>query len=429
MAAKALLPLLSVALLVAAVWAASAAPSSLEGRTEALRHATEAQADLEAAFVTWCVKYGKSYASVEEHEAAFTRWKATVERVMKHNQDENASYWMAVNARADMDASFLPSLQKHHEGAHAINTNATLVAKDEAIYMANLPADYYGICPTPDAMDWRQYGAVTAIKDQGEAPTGAVEAINFITTGELVSLSEQQLVDCDSLYSTDGCNGGSTPGAYEWMVDNGGLAGEDSYQYTAQKGACQPRSELVCHHSTFAGISRPSAVWLDGDSTIRVGAWALSLTACGVQFVCKQPISVGLRVTDSFHSYQGGVYTGDDDCQTGDINHAVLIVGFGTDEYTGLSYWLIKNQWGTWWGEDARLESTHASAFTSSSISAPTTSFSIPAPTTSFTIASTTTSFSISTPTSTTASTPTSALAFTPTSSASVSTASSPSSP
>ena len=66
--------------------------------------------------------------------------------------------------------------------------------------------------------------------------TGAMEGINAITTGDLISLSEQELVDCDS--TNYGCDGGYMDYAFEWVVQNGGIDSESNYSYTGEDGTC-----------------------------------------------------------------------------------------------------------------------------------------------------------------------------------------------
>ena len=68
--------------------------------------------------------------------------------------------------------------------------------------------------------------------------------------------------------------------------------------------------------------------------------------------VFQQPVSVAFQVADDFSSYTSGVYTSTICGNTAmDVNHAVLAVGYGNDAESGLDYWLIKNSWGTSWGD------------------------------------------------------------------------------
>lgn len=158
----------------------------------------------------------------------------------------------------------------------------------------------------------------------------AIEGIHHIKTGELVSLSEQQLLDC-STNGNYGCDGGNMDNAFEYIISNGGITTEDAYQYTAIQDMCQSVQPAVTIRS-YQDVPR-----YDEDA----------LAAA----VANQPVSVGVDA-NNFQFYDGGVMT-TDSCGT-DLNHAVTIVGYGTAE-DGSQYWLIKNSWGETWGEGGYL--------------------------------------------------------------------------
>lgn len=163
----------------------------------------------------------------------------------------------------------------------------------------------------------------------------AIEGLNKITTGQLVSLSEQQLVDC-STNGNHGCGGGLMDNAFEYIIYSGGITTEDAYPYTAVQGMCQSFQPAVT-------ISRYEDV-PSGDEAMLAAA------------VANQPVSVGVDGKSGvFQFYNGGILTGDS-CGT-EINHAVTAIGYGTED-DGTQYWLLKNQWGEQWGEGGymRLE-------------------------------------------------------------------------
>ncbi|KAJ4878904.1 Cysteine proteinases superfamily protein [Raphanus sativus] len=188
----------------------------------------------------------------------------------------------------------------------------------------------------PDAVDWRKEGAVTPVRNQGKCggcwaftAVAAIEGINKIKTGNLVSLSEQQLIDCDVGAFNKGCSGGLMTTAYEYLIANGGLVTEADYPYTATQGACDQEK------------SKNKVVTIQGYT--KVAQDEASLQAATAQ----QPVSVGIDASGFiFQLYSSGVFTG----YCGNhLNHGVTVVGYGEED--GQKYWIVKNSWGTAWGE------------------------------------------------------------------------------
>ena len=192
---------------------------------------------------------------------------------------------------------------------------------------------------TPTKVDWREKGAVTEVKDQGDcgscwafSATGALEGQNFRKTGHLVSLSEKNLIDCMHNNKTDdnnGCKGGWMDRAFKYVRDNHGLDTEKSYPYLPQEDDCKFKPSTV--GATDVGfVDLPK-----GDEV----ALATAVAAHG-------PISVAIDASNpSFMFYDHGIYNepvccNDIEC----LDHAVLVVGYGPE------YWLVKNSWATTWG-------------------------------------------------------------------------------
>jgi len=192
----------------------------------------------------------------------------------------------------------------------------------------------------PASVDWREKGAVTAVKDQGQcgscwsfSTTGALEGANQLKTGKLVSLSEQHFFDCDD-NGDHGCFGGLMDNAFEWAQKNGGVCGEDSYPYNAKKGRCQNKS---CGDHYAA----PKAFTDVKENNVQAMLSALA----------QQPVSVAIEADQQdFQLYKSGVFSAP--CGT-NLDHGVLAVGYGTDD--GQDYWIVKNSWGTKWGEDGYI--------------------------------------------------------------------------
>ncbi|CAN1291421.1 unnamed protein product [Linum perenne] len=167
---------------------------------------------------------------------------------------------------------------------------------------------YENVERVPPSVDWRKKGAVTPVKDQGQcgscwafSTVVAVEGINYIKTKKLVSLSEQELVDCDTA-ENQGCNGGLMEYAFEFIKENGGLSSEDAYPYHAQDGTCDSVKEDA------------PVVSIDGHQNVPKNNEDALLKA-----VANQPVSVAIDAGSSdFQFYSEGVFTGS--CGT-ELNH------------------------------------------------------------------------------------------------------------
>ena len=247
----------------------------------------------------------------------------------------------------------------------AVNQFTDLTPEEfKAQYISGLqakPLGSYG-CKTftsdassaPSEWDWRSKGAVTPVKDQGQcgscwtfSSSGAMEGAWAISKGDLVSLSEEQLVECATgiNYGSHGCNGGQMEGAFKYAISNG-MCTEADYPYTSgtgKSGSCQSSS---C--SPVAEFSSCSDVKPNDQNSLK-GA------------VAQQPVSIAIEAdTRAFQSYSSGVITGSA-CGT-KLDHGVLIVGYG--EENGIKYWLVKNSWSASWGDNGyvkieRSESTN----------------------------------------------------------------------
>jgi len=194
----------------------------------------------------------------------------------------------------------------------------------------------------PASLNYTAQGMVTPVKDQGDcgccwtfSTTGVLEGLYFKKYGKLMSFSEQMLVECFQLYA--GCDGGVVADAVDYVNSIGGIATEAGYPYASQNGnygSCKlPSIPLTRMAPRYADVNE--------DDTSLMNA----LVQGGI------PVSVSIAVGDPFQDYISGVMDPSTACVP-DINHAVLLVGYGTDAATGIPYWLVKNSWSSGWGEN-----------------------------------------------------------------------------
>ncbi|QCE14890.1 vignain [Vigna unguiculata] len=266
--------------------------------------------------------------SLGEKHKRFNVFKANVMHVHNTNKMDKP-YKLKLNKFADMTnhefrSTYAGSKVNHHRMFRGTpHGNGTFM--------------YENVGSVPASVDWRKKGAVTDVKDQGKcgscwafSTVVAVEGINQIKTNKLVTLSEQELVDCDT-EENQGCNGGLMESAFEFIKQKGGITTESNYPYTAQEGTCD-KSKV-----------NDLAVSIDGHENVPANDEDALLKA-----VANQPVSVAIDAGGSdFQFYSEGVFTGD--CST-DLNHGVAIVGYGTT-VDGTNYWIVRNSWGAEWGE------------------------------------------------------------------------------
>lgn len=276
-------------------------------------------------FARFARRYGKRYDSVGEIRRRFGIFVENLELIRTSNR-MGRPYTLGVNEFADITWE---EFRDQHLGASQ-TCSATLKGNHKVTDVV-----------LPDTKDWREAGIVSPVKNQGScgscwtfSTTGALEAAYTQLTGKSISLSEQQLVDCATDYNNFGCHGGLPSQAYEYIKYNGGLDTEEAYPYLGVNSICKFKPESV-------GVKVVDSV------NITQGAEDELKHAVGV----VRPVSVAFEVVRGFRFYKSGVYTSDT-CGSSpmDVNHAVLAVGYGVED--GIPYWLIKNSWGTQWGDD-----------------------------------------------------------------------------
>lgn len=201
------------------------------------------------------------------------------------------------------------------------------------------PEQVVGAC---QQVDWRTKGVVTPIKNQGQcgscwsfSATGNMEGQWALAGNSLASLSEEELVQCSSSAGNQGCNGGLMDQAFDWVVQNGGITSESNYPYTSGggvTGTCKNAKlkQYTAHVSGHKDLPT---------SESQMAAWMCT----------GGPLSIGVDAA-SWQTYSGGILS---TCQGTQMDHGVLIVGFNLANSP--PYWIVKNSWGTSWGENGYI--------------------------------------------------------------------------
>jgi cathepsin L len=277
--------------------------------------------------------HNKHYETTEE-EFRKDVFSTNVKKIQMHNylyQKGKKSYSMDLNQFGDME---------HHEFVGYMN-GLKLTLNRTRQGSAYLSPNYMTV---PDSVDWRQKGYVTPVKNQGQcgscwafSTTGSLEGQNFKKTGKLVSLSEQQLVDCSEKFGNNGCNGGLMDNAFKYIKANKGLDTEDSYPYLGKDAQCHFNPQAVGATDTgFTDIEQGSESQLQE-----------AVAANG-------PVSVAIDAShETFQFYKTGVYD-EPECSSSQLDHGVLVVGYGKSA-EGVAFWIVKNSWGPTWGDEGYI--------------------------------------------------------------------------
>lgn len=293
---------------------------------------------IERGFADWRAykqRHGKMYLNEAEDNERMLAYLSAKQFIQKHNQayeQGKVSFQVGENHIADLPFNEYRKLNGFRRMlGDKLHSNATT-------FLAPL-----NVGDLPDTVDWRDHDLVTPVKNQGMcgscwafSATGALEGQHARKYKQLVSLSEQNLVDCSKKWGNQGCNGGLMNNAFQYIKDNRGIDKEQYYPYKGKTG----RKCLYKNATEDIGATDTGYVDLpEGDEE-----------QLKIAVATQGPISVAIDAGHrSFQLYTHGVYY-EKDCNPEDLDHGVLVVGYGTDAEQG-DYWLVKNSWGEHWGE------------------------------------------------------------------------------
>ncbi|KAI1731414.1 papain family cysteine protease domain-containing protein [Ditylenchus destructor] len=295
---------------------------------------------------------GKSFYDEDTENERMLAFLSSQQHIKKHNEQYEqgkVSFKLDANSIADLPFSEYQKLNGYRR------IYGDPLRRNSSRFLAPHNVE------VPESMDWRDHGYVTEIKNQGMcgscwafSATGSLEGQHKRSKGALVSLSEQNLVDCSAAYGNNGCNGGLMDFAFQYIKENHGIDTENSYPYKARQKKCHfQRSSVGADDTGFMDLP-------EGDED-----------QLKIAVATQGPISVAIDAGHrSFQLYKTGVYY-EKECSSEQLDHGVLVVGYGTDPDHG-DYWIVKNSWGTTWGEQgyvrmARNKNNHCGIATKAS--------------------------------------------------------------
>nr|CAI5831683.1 unnamed protein product [Callosobruchus analis] len=284
------------------------------------------------------IKYGKTYTSSLEDRKRFNIFQENLKKILEHNKRFNkgeVTYAMKVTKFIDLTQDEFKDFLTRSYGGGAKATEYFSSSDGGITGDESSKAVFENV---PKEVDWRCKGAVTAVKDQGMcgscwafSAVGALEGQHYKSNGCLLDLSVQNLVDCaGGSYGNMGCSGGLMNYAYDYVKDRGVLTDKE-YPYEGIDDTCRQKT---------SGFKIKSYV----NITIKdEKALAHAVATVG-------PISCAMDAS-YLSSYSHGIIDSSCGCRSDRffLNHGVLVVGYGEEK--GIEYWLVKNSWGTGWGD------------------------------------------------------------------------------
>ena len=294
--------------------------------------ATAASASSDAitrSFLKYLANHGKSYLTMEEFEARKDLFTYAENFINNHNS-HNTSYSLGHNKFSDMSYEEKAAYRGRVDDPkkRTFGATKTILSTDSL----------------PDSIDWRDLGAVNPIRDQGQcgscwafSSVASMEGVHATVSGNLMQFAEQQLVDCAFLpYGNLGCGGGLEQNAFTYYKDHAAIARDVYRSYSASRGTCMD------------GQVEDTGVYAASYTDVTSGSQAQVKAA-----VASHPISVAIEADKFvFQMYSSGIFN-EESCGT-NLDHAVALVGYGSEN--GQDYYILRNSWGTTWGEDGYMK-------------------------------------------------------------------------
>lgn len=279
-------------------------------------------------FQKFITKYNKRYSSINEFISRYRIYKYNLLKSLETSNEEK-SYQTGITKFSDM------TKQEFSKTYLNFNYNALATINHYPITQSNSNS-------SPDNFDWRDKGYVGPIYDQGSCSSnwafstiGNLEALYAIEKGKYSAFSIQILIDCDT--NDSGCYGGTMQYALQWFMNNG-IELENDYPYSGIKGTCKKNPSLyidmkVVGVNSICSFSSPCDEDDMKDLLYTIG-----------------PLSIGVNANPLQYYTSGIIDLPDSQCSPSGINHLALLVGYGIEN--GKNYWIVKNSWGQWWGEN-----------------------------------------------------------------------------